>query len=107
MFAILSVVMLVVTLYCVGIGSPTGDVLQRAAPDTLDAARAGISAHLAPWVWDALAAGLLAQPAWTVPAGLAVVFALVASFPGFRLTARRRLPASATRAMNRTRGDAQ
>lgn len=84
MSAILATVMFVVTLFCVGIGSPTGEVLYRAAPGVLAVAQFGVSQYLAPWVWDDWVANLLAQPVWTIPAGLAVIFTLVAVFPARR-----------------------
>lgn len=90
MSAILATVMFVVTLYCAGIGSPTGEVLYRAAPGALSAAQSGINQYLAPWVWEQFVNGVLAQPAWTLPAGLTVIFALIAVLPELFGAARRR-----------------
>lgn len=94
MCAILATVLLVVTLYCAGIGSPTGEVLYRAAPGVLSAAQSGVNQYLAPWIWEQFANGVLAQPAWTLPAGLTVIFALIAVLPE-RIGATRPAPLAA------------
>ena len=78
MCAILATVMFVVTLYCAGVGSPTADVLSRAAPDLLAGVQSGVTQMLSPWAWEKLVAPALAQPAWTVPGARAVLFTLAA-----------------------------
>ena len=91
MYAILAIVMFVVTLFCVGIGSPTGDVLYRAMPQALGVMQDGVSRYLDPSIWDIIAIGLLAQPAWRVPAVLGVLFTVCAVLPSLRRRPRARL----------------
>lgn len=84
MFAILATVMFVMTLYSMGIGSPAGEVLYRAAPSVLMATQYGVNNFFSPWIWEVFIARLLAQPAWTIPALLTILFTVLAILPGLR-----------------------
>jgi hypothetical protein len=77
-FAVLAAVFLVGAFALASLNAPDMPLAQALFMlnrTAVEALRAGIQAHAAPWLWDSVAVPLLLRPVWLLPASIGVICA--------------------------------